>query len=100
MVKTTKTKLKLENKVEEVKPNFSITLKIGNEVFKGQGQTALDALQAIPRPLKILEKGTFQITDGVKSSREVFMLPIRLRRLFYGKLSQQIQLKSLCYGMR
>lgn len=81
-------------------PNFSITLNIGGQVYKGEGASALEALQSIPKPAKMSGKGVFFMTDGVKSTREVLMYPLRLRRLFYGKLSQIIQLKSLCLGMK
>lgn len=81
-------------------PSYSITLKIGDKTYQGKGETALDALQTIPKPLKIMNKGTFFMTDGVKKTAEVLMYPLRLRRLFHNKLSQQIQLKSLCTGMK
>lgn len=82
------------------KANFSITLNIAGQVYKGEGDTPLAALQSIPKPGKISSKGIFVITDGVKKSREVLMLPLRLRRLFFNKVYQQIQLKSLCMGMK
>ena len=85
--------------IRKAKPNFSITLTLGDQVFKGKGETALDALQSIPKPVKLMSKGTFFMTDGVKEF-ETLMYPIRLRRLFYSKLSQQIQLKTLCQWMK
>ena len=88
-----------KKKIREASPNFSITLNVGGQVYKGKGETALDALQAIPKPIKLMSKGTFFITDGAKKF-ETLMYPIRLRRLFYSKLAQQIQLKTLCQGMK
>lgn len=99
-MKTKTTKKKVHTYPEETKPNFSITLTIGADVYKGVGETALDALQAVPKPAKMSGKGIFFMTDGVKKTAEVLMYPLRLRRLFYGKISQQIQLKSLCMGLK
>lgn len=95
--KTTKKKKEVS---DEVKPKFSITLTINSIVFKGEGETPLDALQAVPKPQKMMGKGVFFMTDGTRKTREVLMYPLRLRRLFYGKLSQELQLKSLCMGMK
>ena len=81
------------------KPEYSITLTIGDDVYNGTGETALEALQSIPKPLKIMNKVVFSITDGVKK-REVLMWPLRAKRLFYNKLFQEIQLKALCSGMK
>lgn len=98
MKKKTITKEKKESK--EVQPNFSITLKINDQVYKGEGSTALEALQSIEKPAKMMGKGVFFMTDGEKSTKEVLMYPLRLRRLFYGKTAQVIQIKSLCMGMK
>lgn len=98
MKKTTAKKVK-EKSIEET-PTFSVTLKLGNEVYEGHGATALEALQSVPKPLKMSGKGIVVMTEGMKSTREILMYPLRLRRLFYGKISQQIQLKSLCLGLK
>ena len=79
--------------------NYKVTVTIGADVYQGQGASPFLALSSVPKPLKIMHKGVFTITDGEKK-REVLMLPVRLRRLFYNKLYQQIQLKSLCMGMK
>jgi hypothetical protein len=99
MKKPTKT-IKKSKTLGEVKPKFSITLRIGNDTYHGEGETALEALQAIPKPAKMMNKGTFVMTDGVKKTNPVLMYPLRLRRLFYGKLAQAVQLKSLCLAMK
>ena len=89
-----------KKKIVEKPINYLVTLSIGDKVYKGKGETALEALQAIPKPLKLSGKGVFHMTDGEKETREILMYPLRLRRLFHGKLSQVIQLKSLCSGMK
>lgn len=96
MKKTTTKKVKQS---EESRSNFSVTITMGTDVYKGEGETALAALSVIPKPVKIMAKGVVRITDGEKV-KEVLMYPLRLRRLFYNKLFQEIQLKSLCMGMK
>ena len=93
------TKRKTSKVKKETASNISITLNIGGQIYVGEGETAIDALQAVPKPVKIMAKGVFTVSDGVKK-KEVLMLPFRLRRLFYNKLYQVIQLKSLCMGMK
>lgn len=98
--KTLKKKITKAIDAPSLMPKFSVTLTLGNQTYRGEGETAIDALQAVPKPVKLSGKGVFFMTDGERKTREVLMYPVRLRRLFYGKLSQQIQLKSLTMGMK
>lgn len=79
--------------------DFSITLTMGSDVYQGSGVTALEALTSMPKPVKIMSKGILRI-EGNGKKKEIFMYPVRLRRLFYNKLFQQIQLKSLLMFMK
>jgi len=94
MKKTTKKVVKKADKSQ-----FSIKLTIGDKVYQGKGKTALDALVSIPKPLKIMNKGILELSDGTKK-KEILMYPIRLKRLFYNKYYQTIQLKSLMMFMK
>lgn len=80
-------------------PKFLITLKLADKTYLGQGETSLEALQAIPKPLKIVSKGTLCI-EAEGKRKEILMYPVRLKRLFYNKLFQEIQLKSLVMFMK
>lgn len=98
-MKTTIKRKKVEIKKESTPPQFSISITLGTDVYKGEGASPIEALQSIPKPLKIMTKGVVRVSDGVKT-KEVLMYPLRLRRLFYNKLFQAIQLKSLCTLMK
>jgi hypothetical protein len=81
------------------KPQFSIKLTIADKVYQGKGETALDALQTLPKPEKIMYKGTLELFDGEKT-KSILLYPIRLKRLFYNKYFQSIQIKQLIAGMK
>ena len=55
-----------ENKKEE----YKISITLGGKVLKGSGATALEALQSIPTPDKIIAKGIFKISLG-KLKKEI-----------------------------
>lgn len=78
---------------------YIITLKLGEETFKGQGETVADALVSMPRPEKIMAKGILTISQG-NLKREMLMFPQRLKRLFYNKHYQIIQAKWLGQGLK
>ena len=73
---------------------FSLSLQIGDKVFKGGGATMFDALSSIKKPDKIMGKGVMTITKG-EQKKELLYYPIRLKRLFYNKTFQAIQAKQL-----
>ena len=75
------------------KDNFKIVIKLGNEVIKGEGATALEALRNIPVPNKITTKGILTISQGDKKKELVYAVP-KLKRLFYPN-AQPIIIKYL-----
>lgn len=87
----TKEEKKVEPKVEQTL--YTITLTLGDKTIEGSGETALEAIRAIPVPVKIFTKGILKITDGVKKAEQVLIVP-RVRRLFY-PLMQPIIAKQL-----
>lgn len=79
---------------------FHIELNLGGNVTHGEGATALAALQALPKPAKIMNKATMTISYGDKKT-ERFFLPPRLKRLFYSSETMQaIQAKQLAMGLK
>ena len=77
---------------------FSITLTLGDETLRGSGATALEALQALPVPSKIVGKGFLTITNGLLK-KEQMLMPVRLKRLFWPN-AQAIQAKYLTLGLK
>lgn len=72
--------------------DFTISLKLGNEVFASKGETMLDAIMTLPIPQKIFLKGVLTLKRGDKS-RELIMPVLKVRRLFY-KISQNVLAKQ------
>ena len=70
-----------------------ISIKLGNLIIKGEGATALEALQSIPVPNKITTKGILIISQGTKKKELLYTIP-KLKRLFYPK-AQPIIIKWL-----
>ena len=76
---------------------YKISIKMGDYLMEGVGKTALEALQSIPRPLKINQKGVLKITKGKKSKEMVFYVQ-KLRRLFFPRY-QPLLVKWLLHGI-
>lgn len=76
---------------------FTISLKMGNEVYKSQGATAFEALATLPIPDKIFLKGILTCERNGKK-HELLLLPPRIKRLFY-PLARQMVAKQLSYGL-
>lgn len=82
------------------KSPFVITLKIGSDTLTGKGETAFDALNTLKVPEKIVGKGFLTIECG-KAKREMMLLPVRLKRLFYSSRNTRIiNAKALSLGMK
>lgn len=73
---------KVEDKAPEVKPKYTITVNLGDGERTGTGETVLEALQAVHKPVKIFTKTFVTITDG-KRTKEMMFMPLRAKRLFY-----------------
>lgn len=79
-------------------PNFTITFTIGDQMYKGEGETILDALKAIPKPAKIMGKAYVQVTDGTHSKA----LPLNVQRAkrFFYPIAQSFIAKQLSIGLK
>ncbi len=81
-------------------PTVTITVRLADKTFVGEGATTLAALQAIEKPDHIKSKGFVTITCGSQKT-ERFFRPQQMNRLFYSSPSlQAIQAKMLCYGLK
>ena len=72
--------------------DFTISLKLGDEIFKSKGATMLEAISTLPIPRKIFLKGILTLKHG-DSVRELALTVPRLKRLFY-KVSQNLLAKQ------
>lgn len=75
------------------KPVCKISLVMGDKTIKSSGETVLDALRALPKPIKIMHKGVMTVKMGGKKG-EMLFVPSRLKRLFYPQ-AQIFQAKYL-----
>jgi hypothetical protein len=78
---------------------YSITIKTNHDTYKGVGKTPVEALRSIPKPFKVMWRATVTLTDGEKKV-ETLMYPVRLKRLFYNKMFQEICMNKLCTIMK
>lgn len=79
-------------------PQFVIKFTTGDQIYEGKGATVLEALQAVPRPAKIVAKGYVQISDGTKS-KNMPMNVERSKRFFY-PMAQVFIAKQLSLGLK
>jgi len=87
------------SKAEKPKePRFVVKITFGNEIFKGEGLTLLEALQKVKSPVNIFIKGTLDVTDGTKTLSKT-LLPFKMRRLFQ-PLAQRVIAKQLMLLMK
>ena len=77
---------------------FEISIKMGDTILYGKGTTALEALQSIERPTKIIQKSIFTISHGNKR-KEILFTPVKMRRIFFPS-AQPILIKWLAAGLK
>lgn len=78
---------------------YSVTIKTNYDTYKGIGATPVEALRSIKRPFKVMWRATVTLGDSKKKA-ETLMYPTRLKRLFYNKMFQEIQMTKLCQLMK
>ena len=61
---------------------FSLSLSIGDKVYKSKGANFLEALQTLKMPEKIMSKAILTISDG-ELSYDLDYLPLKTKRLFW-----------------
>ena len=77
---------------------FTLTLTIAGLCFVGRGTTVLEALLALPKPVKIMLKGVLTLTQGDKK-KVLFLQPARIKRLFMPLARFQVS-KELLVGFK
>lgn len=82
-----------------MKNKYSVIIKTNHDTYEGTGETAVEALRSIPKPLKVMWRAMVSVTYG-KKKIETLMYPVRLKRLFYNKMFQEIHMKKLCMLMK
>lgn len=77
---------------------YSLTLEVGQDTFKGEGETAEEAIINFVGPVKIPAKGllTFE-KDGKKKT--VFVNPVQIKRIPM-KISRIVLVKQFEYGLK
>jgi hypothetical protein len=76
---------------------WTLSLKMGNEVVESSGETMEEALANLNRPTKIFLKGIFTVVHGDKK-REKKLQPVQIKRLFY-KVARKYQAKTHSFGL-
>ena len=62
--------------------SFSLSLALGDKVYKSKGTTFFEALLALPEPTKNMSKAILTISDG-NGSAELDYLPRNTKRLYW-----------------
>lgn len=89
---------KAKTPTKEKQEVYNLSIFVGGELLKGKGTTALEALQSITKPTKIVTKGEIVLTKGDKEARMTWQ-PVKLKKLFY-PLMQAVLAKQLNYLMK
>lgn len=76
---------------------FKIRVTVNGQVYEGNGETMVEAVQSVPRPSKVSTKGIVSVQYGDKSKQMVFT-PMRLRK-FFQPISKHVMAKFLSYGL-
>lgn len=71
---------------------------MGNEVYEGTGETALEAIKAFSIPDTLLTKGMLTIAKNGKK-KEIFVVPNQIKRLKM-KLTQPFLVKQFEFGLK
>lgn len=67
---------------KEKKPEFTVSIQLGNEVYSFSADSVQEALNNI-KPNKITLKGIITVSNGIDSFQE-FLFPAQVKRLLYG----------------
>jgi len=79
--------------------SFFVELHIGDKVFKSSGTDPSEALSKLPKPEKLMQKGSITLSNGDRTNT-VLMYPKRIKMLFMSKGYQSLQMKTLTMGMK
>jgi hypothetical protein len=82
---------------KKTKKSCAITITLGNDVLRGEGNSLNEAFMSIPRPEKIVTKGIVVIeTNG--GSKTWVLPPIGVKKLFYPVAAKYV-VKKMEFGL-
>jgi hypothetical protein len=92
--------MKSPKKVKAIKqtPAYFVSLKFGDTLLEGSGDTVLAALKAIKKPVKIVTKSVLTVSGGGKTHSRPLTVPMAIR-LFY-PAAQQHHAKNLSISLK
>ena len=96
ITKTVNKTVKIPKETKELE--YVLTINLADQVLKGKGATALEALKSIKKPIKIFTKANIELSYGKKSCFQTWQ-PIKVKRLFF-PLAQGIMSKQLEYLLK
>lgn len=64
------------------KSEYKFSLLMNGDTYEGEGNTPLEALQAVPKPYKLTAKAVLTYTHG-DYTKSLLFFPNKLRRVFY-----------------
>jgi hypothetical protein len=76
------------------KPSYKFTLQIGDKTYTSEGASIYEALVALEKPAKIMNKAVLRLEHDGKFTQQLFF-PQRLKRLFYSPTFQTVHAKML-----
>lgn len=69
-------------KTEKAPQPFSVSLTMGNDTYRGHGNTQYDALLSLKKPDKIMAKGILVTMHG-DALRKTAVSPFQIKQLFF-----------------
>jgi hypothetical protein len=73
-------KSKKEKTTPEVVGAFQVSLKCGDEVYRGEGPSVVDAFLDLPRRPVVLQKGLLTVSHGEKEIKK-YLFPNQVRKV-------------------
>lgn len=80
------------------KKSFSLTLKIGDQVFSSEGVTPEEAVARFPEPTVISTKGFLTFSSDGKS-KEIMLSPFQIKRVAM-KVTRPLLIKQFTFGLK
>ena len=62
--------------------SYSVSVRLGEEVYTGEGSSMLAALEALPTPEKIIAKAFLSVKQGGREYTTT-LFPMRSKRIFH-----------------
>jgi hypothetical protein len=69
---------------EKKAPTFHVSLQLDKTILEGKGATMLEAIRAMPKPVKITTKSVLTIIKGDKKHTRALTIPLATRLFRYG----------------